>query len=120
MVRIKRRYFLINVNSKGRQGIPKKDEIVEELDNQLGRLFGDLGRGLGKRSLSCIKDFPGNKQIIVRINHSCSQQLAESIRHVNMILNCECTLDPIHCSGTIRKIEEKIIKIASMKKPATR
>lgn len=105
MVRVKRRYILLNIKFKGSQ---TQEAIVKEIRSQIAQTYGDFGVACLSRGFSIKKYEPKDGFMIISVRKGVHEMIMSVIPLVVSIEKVPCCITIIHLSGTIRGCLKKM------------
>ncbi|KAH7829733.1 putative Rpp14/Pop5 family [Monocercomonoides exilis] len=113
MVRIKRRYFLVKIQWEQKPQRVDTKGITNRIQEEIIRHFGDLGSGFSLGQIFTIRYLDASNMFFIRVEHANKKITEQALSLVHSLFKTPCTLNPLICSGTVRKCEEMIFKSVS-------
>lgn len=99
MVRIKRRYLLLNVKFKGSHN---QEAFIKEIRSHIQQVYGDFGVACLSRGFSIKKYEPRDGYMIISLRKGVHEMVMSTIPLITNVDNVPCCATIIHLSGTIR------------------
>lgn len=99
MVRVKRRYILLNVKLKGSQN---QEAFVKEVRSKVHQVYGDFGVACLSRGFSIKKYEPKDGFMIISVRKGVHEMVISTIPLITSVENIPCCATIVHLSGTIR------------------
>lgn len=116
MVRVKRRYILVDIKlNKQNASFPKQSSFIEEFRNIYEQLYGDFGIACLNRNFHVKRYSAEDCSIIITVRKDVHEMAMSVLPLITKIGDAPCVLNIIHLSGTIRKCLEVLRKNNLMK-----
>lgn len=99
MVRVKRRYIVLNIKYKGSQ---TQEAFVKEVKDRIAQTYGDFGVACFNRGYSVKRYDPSDGFMILQVRCGVHEMVMSVIPLITSVDKVPCNVTIIHLSGTIR------------------
>jgi RNase P/RNase MRP subunit POP5 len=109
MVRVKRRYFTLQIRSESKVSFSERD-LIRSLKDTVQSIHGDFGLGSLLKSLAVKRLSLDTRTAVLVCQRGPHTLLSSSIPFVRAVKQVNCTFQVIHLSGTIRSSFKFLVK----------